>query len=116
MIRHVSFALPCKIGEKAAKYIFAVTTASEFRNKGYASELIEQIKQEDDSILILRPVNDGLIPFYEKLGFCCFNATDKKGELSLQPLDGYEKLARPTRLNLSFVRFYLPPVLSGALR
>ena len=88
------FALPCKIGKKTAKYIFAVTTASEFRNKGYASELIEQIKQEDDSILILRPVNDGLIPFYEKLGFCCFNATDKKGELSLQPLDGYEKLAR----------------------
>lgn len=88
------FALPCKIGERKAKYIFAVTTASEFRGKGYASELIAQIKQEDDSVLILRPVDDGLIPFYEKLGFICFNANDNCGEISLKPLDEYKQLAQ----------------------
>lgn len=88
------FALPCKIGERKAKYIFAVTTASEFRNKGYASELIEQIKQEDDSVLILRPLNGELVPFYEKLGFVSFNATDKCGDVSLEPLGEYKQLAQ----------------------
>ncbi len=87
------FALPCKVGERNAKYIFAVTTAKEFRGKGYASELIEKIKAEDDSLLILRPVNEGLIPFYEKIGFSTFTATNKFNEHSLEPLGEYEQLA-----------------------
>lgn len=88
----VCFTLPCKIGNKKAKYIFAVTTDNDFRGKGYASELIEKIKSEDDSILILRPVNDDLIPFYEKLGFVPFTASNEDGALSVTPLDGYANL------------------------
>ncbi len=88
------FALPCKIGEKSAKYIFAVTTGEEFRGKGYATELIEKIKAEDDSILILRPVNESLIPFYEKMGFTVFTATNQPDELSVEPLEEYAQLAK----------------------
>lgn len=91
------FALPCKVGERNAKYIFAVTTAKEFRGKGYASELIEKIKAEDDSLLILRPVNEDLIPFYEKLGFTTFTATNKSNEHSLEPLGEYEQLANENK-------------------
>ena len=87
------FALPCLIGGKKAKYIFAVTTPSEFRSKGYAKELINRIKKQDDSILILRPVNDGLIPFYESLGFAPFTASNEKGEISVEPLNEYKDLA-----------------------
>ena len=38
------FALPCKVNGQKAKYIFAVTTDEEYRGKGYASELLEQLK------------------------------------------------------------------------
>ncbi len=91
------FSLPCKIGERKAKYIFAVTTSHEFRGKGYASELIEKIKAEDDSVLILRPVNESLIPFYEKLGFTTFAATNESNELSLEPLAEYWQLANENK-------------------
>ncbi len=91
------FALPCKVGERQAKYIFAVTTAEEFRGKGYASELIEKIKAEDDSLLILRPVNKGLIPFYEKMGFCAFTATNEPNELAVKPLGEYAQLAKENK-------------------
>jgi hypothetical protein len=87
------FALPCLIDGKKAKYIFAVTTPQEFRGKGYAKELINRIKKQDDSILILRPVNDGLIPFYESLGFIPFTADNKKGEIAVEPLAEYKELA-----------------------
>lgn len=88
------FALPCNIGAVKAKYIFAVTTAEEFRGKGYANELIEKIKAEDDSVLILRPVNDGLIPFYEKMGFVTFTASNESGNLKVEPEDCYAELTR----------------------
>ncbi|MBQ4119983.1 MAG: GNAT family N-acetyltransferase [Clostridia bacterium] len=91
------FALPCKIGEKQAKYIFAVTTAYEFRGKGCATELIEKIKAEDDSILILRPVNEGLIPFYEKMGFSTFTATNEPNGFALTPLEEYAQLANENK-------------------
>ena len=87
------FALPCNIGGIKAKYIFAVTTAEEFRGKGYANELIEKIKVEDDSVLILRPVNDGLIPFYEKMGFVSFTASNESGTLKVEPCDCYAELS-----------------------
>ncbi len=101
------FALPCKIGKKNAKYIFAVTTSEEFRSKGYATELIEKIKAEDDSILILRPVNEGLIPFYEKMGFSTFIATNQQNELSLEPLEEYAQLANENKeKNGTFTAMY----------
>ena len=87
------FSLPCSIGETKAKYIFAVTTAEEFRGKGYANELIENIKAEDDSVLILRPVNESLVPFYEKMGFVRLAASNEGGSVTVKPEGCYAELA-----------------------
>ncbi len=103
----MAFALPCEVGGKKAKYIFAVTTAEEFRGKGYASELIEKIKSESNEILILRPSNESLLPFYEKLGFKSFVATNKQNTLQLKPIDGYADLAKDYKENNgSFTAMY----------
>lgn len=91
------FALPCLVDGKKAKYIFAVTTPEEFRGKGYAKELINRIKKQDDSILILRPVNDGLIKFYKNLGFVPFTAKNTSGEMSVEPLAEYKELAEENK-------------------
>jgi len=88
------FALPCKIGDKAAKYIFAVTTPEEFRGNGYASELINKIKAESDCVLLLRPVNESIIGFYKALGFCEFAATNIPNDFSVKPLAEFEDLSK----------------------
>ena len=91
------FALPCKISGKKAKYIFAVTTPEEFRGNGYAKELIDRTKKQDDSILILRPVNGGLIEFYKNMGFAPFTASNTNGEISVEPLAEYKELAEENK-------------------
>ena len=91
------FALPCLIDGRKAKYIFAVTTPQEFRGKGYAKELINRIKKQDDSILILRPVNDGLIEFYKNMGFIPFTASNENGEILVKPLAEYKELAEENK-------------------
>ncbi len=88
------FCLPCKIGNKDAKYIFAVTTPEEFRGNGYAKELLNRIKVENDCILILRPVNESLIGFYKALGFCEFTATNIPNDFSVKPLAEFEDLSK----------------------
>ncbi len=91
------FALPCLIDGKKAKYIFAVTTPQEFRGNGYAKELINRIKKQDDSILILRPVNDGLIEFYKNMGFVPFTASNENGEIVVKPSAEYKELAEENK-------------------
>ncbi len=93
------FVLPCKIGDREAKYIFAVTTPYEFRGQGYAKELLEQIKSENDCLLILRPVNKSLVEFYKKVGFSEFTATNEPTELALEPLAEYADLAQKYKEN-----------------
>ena len=101
------FALPCKISGKKAKYIFAVTTPEEFRGQGYAKELIDRIKKQDDSILILRPVNDGLIEFYKNMGFAPFTASNTNGEIAVEPLAEYKELAEENKEDSSeFIAMY----------
>lgn len=91
------FVFPCRIAKRDAKYIFAVTTPEEFRGKGYAKELLCQIKLQDDSLLLLRPVNEDLIAFYEQLGFKSFTATNSQGNFAVEPLDEYKELAEQNR-------------------
>ncbi len=81
----ICFAFPCKIKEQNALYIFALATDEDYKNRGYATELIEKIKSESDSILILRPQNENLISFYEKLGFKKFIATNTENDFKLIP-------------------------------
>ncbi len=87
------FAFPCKIGEREARYIFGVATDEAQRNKGYATELLNKIKGEKDDILILRPVNEKVINFYEKMGFKTFKATNTENELKLLPCEEFYNLA-----------------------
>ncbi len=89
----ICFAFPCKIQEKEALYIFGVATDEKFRNQGYATELLEKIKAENDALLILRPQNDGLVSFYEKLGFEKFFATNIQNEFALVPNEDFLNLA-----------------------
>lgn len=90
----ICFAFPCKIKQKDALYIFAVTTANEYRKQGYAKELLEKIKNETDAVLILRPVGEELISFYERLDFKCFTATNEPSDFELKPADDFFDLAK----------------------
>ncbi len=87
------FALPCKVEDKKALYIFAVATDENYRNKGFATKLLEKIKTKSDAVLILRPVDSKVTAFYEKLGFKQFTATNEADNFSLTPCDDYLELA-----------------------
>ena len=102
------FAFPCEIDNKKALYIFGVATDEKHRNQGFATKLLEQIKAENDAILILRPVSDGVIPFYEKLGFKKFTATNIKNNFALKPCKDFLKLSEEYKQkDGSFTAMYL---------
>lgn len=54
-------------------YVYAVVTHPEHRGKGYMKKLMdkakEKAKEKGKAALIIKPSNDGLYSFYEKLGF-----------------------------------------------
>ena len=90
------FAFPCEIDGKSAKYIFGLTTGEEYRNNGYAIELLEKLKSQND-ILLLRPSDNGLVEFYKKVGFCEFTATNEKNNFALIPKAEYSDLANKNK-------------------
>jgi hypothetical protein len=53
----------------SAKYVYAVATLPQYRNKGYAAEILKYASQKYNEPLILQPENDELVKYYEKLGF-----------------------------------------------
>lgn len=73
----IVFLLPCEIvcGDTHynAKYVFAVTTKKDERNKGYMSKLLNSVYNENE-IYFLKPVNDSLVDFYKKLDYIKFTA------------------------------------------
>lgn len=91
------FLLPCDIvkdGKKyPAKYVFAVATKQSERKKGYMEKLLKRVIK-DNKILILRPITDDLIHFYQKFGFEIYSATDKDNEnFFINPVDNFKSLA-----------------------
>lgn len=92
------FKIPCKLkigeSEKSAYYIYAVATDSRYRGKGLMSKLIKKACNESDAVYFLKPVNDSLIAFYEKVGFRCVNAV-RQGDA-----DAYAK-TQPNHQKLS---------------
>ena len=91
------FLLPCEIvknGEKHnANYVFAVATKKTERKKGYMGELLKRVTGDND-ILILRPINDDLIPYYKKFGFKTYTATDKDNtNFFINPVNNFKSLA-----------------------
>ncbi len=65
--------LPFTINRKKAGYIYAVATAEEHRNKGYASYLlnkaIETAKRDKFAALVTIPASKALRSYYERFGF-----------------------------------------------
>lgn len=73
--RPVSMAsfLPVQVtidGKKEnARYVYAVATLPEYRNKGYATEIIKHAAGRYQEPLILQPADRDLQQYYEKQGF-----------------------------------------------
>lgn len=91
------FALPCKIAvgkeDFDAYYLYAAATKKEYRGRGYMSGLIRALIKEGKPIF-LKPANDGLIGFYEKLGFKRFTAvTGGETKKAALPLGGFAELS-----------------------
>ncbi len=65
------FELPCtlvtKDGEKALRYVYAAATHPLHRGKGHMSRLLEESLRKGP--IILRPVDERVACFYDKLGF-----------------------------------------------
>lgn len=73
------FALPCtiKMLNKSLKayYIYSLSTFEKYRGQGFASKLVNSLKEESDCVLFLKPTTNSLINFYKGLGFDCFKAS-----------------------------------------
>lgn len=52
-----------------SRYVYAVATLPEYRGNGYATKILEFAKKHYKEPLILSPAEEGLISYYEKLGF-----------------------------------------------
>lgn len=56
-------------GNIPSRYVYAVATLPEYRGCGYASMILEFAKKHYGEPLILSPAAEGLIAYYERLGF-----------------------------------------------
>ncbi len=69
----IGFVFPCVIKaegkETKAYYLYALATDNFYRNRGCMRRWMDEIKKEFGDLLFLKPANDSLIAFYEKLGF-----------------------------------------------
>lgn len=68
----MAFCIDVFTEDKKGKYIYAVATHPNFRNKGYMSRLFEKIEKEfkkDYFFLCLHPASENLIELYRKKGF-----------------------------------------------
>ncbi len=91
------FALPCRLiyesQEKSATYIYAAATAKKHQKKGYMSKLIKSLTQDNNSFIFLRPANNSLIGFYERLGFKCINTQNFKANTpKIIPTESFSRL------------------------
>jgi len=63
------FLVDCTFGSLNGKYVYAVATLCEYRNKGLAASLMETAEKLKNDFLWLIPANESLISYYSKLGF-----------------------------------------------
>jgi len=101
----ILFLFPCRIEIQNniynAKYIFAVTTDKEYRNRGYMKKMLSELDIKE--ILFLKPSSDSLIDYYNKLGFKVFNATEKRvGDKKVVLSDDFYNFAKDYEVNSKF--------------
>lgn len=58
------------------RYVYAVATLPEYRQKGYAAEILRFAGEQYGEALIVAPADESLCSFYERLGF--FQVFEKK--------------------------------------
>lgn len=56
-------------GDVPVRYVYAVATLPEYRNRGYAAEILSFAKEKYEEVLVLSPAGEELTAYYEKLGF-----------------------------------------------
>ncbi|MBR7132343.1 MAG: GNAT family N-acetyltransferase [Clostridia bacterium] len=94
------FALPCELVCPTHSintiYLYAVATLKDYRGQGIMSELIEKIKkQSQNTLLLLRPIDNSVISFYKRLGFKETAVDNRTSGLPfVKPLGGYRELAK----------------------
>lgn len=98
-IASMFFALECEIVTRTktipAIYIFAAATNKKFRSKGFMTRLLEEYKNTvaDNTVIFLRPANEGLINFYRNCGFKEITGINNNSSLPLvKPLGSFAKL------------------------
>lgn len=70
IVKGMLSVLPVTFYGKNGGYIYAVTTHKKFRGQGICSKLMETVKADKKyNFLVLKPQNDNLFEFYEKMGF-----------------------------------------------
>lgn len=63
------FLIDCNYQNYNGKYVYAVATDKKYRNKGYASILVNEAKKYMNDFLWLIPAEESLFDYYSKLGF-----------------------------------------------
>lgn len=93
------FAIDVTLDSFKGKYIYAVATDERYRGKGYMRSLFEDIFHEYKTqydFFCLKPMDDSLFDFYEKLGFVkCF----KKSTVIIKDSSYFFKLKDLTDIN-----------------
>lgn len=69
----------------SARYVYAVATLPEYRGRGLAAEILNFAKARYGEPLILAPAEEGLVSWYEKLGFVQAFSDDRKEDDMEQP-------------------------------
>lgn len=91
------FKIPCLLNYNHNKfpafYIYAVTTHKNFRHQGIMSKLFNQTQSDKNVFYFLKPSSEGVIPFYEQLGFKKITGTRDLCDAVIEVDDKFKKLS-----------------------
>lgn len=97
IIAAMYFKIPCVLNQKGirskAYYIYAVTTRKDFRHKGLMSRLFKDTQLEKDTLYFLKPSSEGVIPFYNQVGFKQIIGTRDITDAVIEVNDNFKKLS-----------------------
>ena len=91
------FKIPCVLNiggnKQKAYYIYAVTTHSDFRHRGLMSKLFYNTQTEKDAFYFLKPSSEGVINFYNQVGFKQIIGTRNTCDAQIEVNDNFKKLS-----------------------
>ena len=91
------FKIPCFLildnTRIKADYIYAVTTADKYRRKGLMSKLFADTQTDTDTVYFLKPSSEGVIAFYEQVGFKKIIGTRAQSNATIEVNDNFKKLS-----------------------